>query len=633
MLDFLELEETVGRAWHRLIGKTASWPQYPDQAVKLADIRQRLAICFRGFGGDIAVQIAPARARTSEHRLGLRQRMALGEEKLNHPLRDEATLMLPPEIALFPDQRLNYDLYVWLAGYMAVMPMYLTAIPDDPLRRDLASLDSATETTLKTCALFPGLQDRYARLCDAVLVARPKRPLNQLEQLVEQRILSLLKEGAGLPNFSFAAIFPHRAPAGYLPILPVPLWPGLIRRDETASRSDADEPVRNSNAEGVETGRQIAQREKQDSRQTDRSPFILNRFEKILAMAEMVSVDRPSDDSDEQSAKSADELDDLTLGERKGKPAARFRFDLDLPPEAVDHSLLTAKLTYPEWDYRKASYLQDHCSVLAAPVQDRDEALELDDEARSLVRKVRRQFEILRPGREMMRAQLDGNDLDLDAVVRSRCDFAAGGQGSERVHLMSRPQANDLAVTILVDVSLSTDAWVDNRRVLDVEKEALLVLANGIAACGDRCSILTFTSRRRAWVRVETVKDFDEPFGKTVEHRIAALKPGFYTRMGAAMRHATAKLSEQHNRKKLLLLLTDGKPNDVDHYEGRFALEDTRRAVSEARTKGINVFAVTVDREANAYLPALFGHGGYSLIAKLSKLPAALPAIYRMLAG
>jgi len=633
MLDFLELEETVGRAWHRLIGKTGSWPQYPDQAVKLADIRQRLAICFRGFGGDIAVQIAPARARTSGHRLGLRQRMALGEEKLNHPLRDEATLMLPPKIALFPDRRLNYDLYVWLAGYMAIMPTDLAAMPDDPLRRDLASLDVAADTTLKTCTLFPGLQERYARLCDAVLAARPKRPLNQLEQLVEQRILSLLKEGAGLPDFSLATIFPHRAPAGYLPILPVPLWPGLIRRDETASRSDADEPVRNSNAAGVETGRQIAQREKQDNRQTDRSPFILNRFEKILAMAEMVSVDRPSDDSDEQSAKSADELDDLTLGERKGKPAARFRFDLDLPPEAVDHSLLTAKLTYPEWDYSKASYLQDHCSVLAAPVQDRDEAVELDDEARSLVRKVRRQFEILRPGREMMRAQLDGNDLDLDAVVRSRCDFAAGGQGSERVHLMSRPQANDLAVTILVDVSLSTDAWVDNRRVLDVEKEALLVLANGIAACGDRCSILTFTSRRRAWVRVETVKDFDEPLSKTVEHRIAALKPGFYTRMGAAMRHATAKLSEQHNRKKLLLLLTDGKPNDVDHYEGRFALEDTRRAVSEARTKGINVFAVTVDREANAYLPALFGHGGYSLIAKLSKLPASLPAIYRMLAG
>ncbi|HHV66906.1 MAG TPA: VWA domain-containing protein, partial [Ochrobactrum intermedium] len=452
-----------------------------------------------------------------------------------------------------------------------------------------------------------------------------------LERQVEERILVLLKQGAGLPDDSIPTIFPHCAPASYLPALPVPLWPELIRREETAPRDSDDHPVPGSKVDGVETGRQIANREKQDPRLADRSPFILNRFEKILAMAEMVSVDRPTDDSDEQNAKSADELDDLTLGERKGRPAARFRFDLDLPPEAIDRTALTAGLTYPEWDYRKASYLQDHCHVLAAPAQARDVPMELDDEAMSLVRRVRRQFEILRPGRELMRAQLDGNDLDLDAVVRSRCDFAAGGQGSDRVHLMSRPKANDLAVTILVDVSLSTDAWIDNRRVLDVEKEALLVLANGIAACGDRCSIQTFTSRRRSWVRVETAKDFDEAFGPAVEHRIAALKPGFYTRMGAAIRHSTAKLAEQPNRKKLLLVLTDGKPNDVDHYEGRFALEDSRRAVQEARARGVNVFAVTVDREASSYLPALFGRRNYALVARLSKLPFALPAIYRIM--
>lgn len=633
MLDFLELEETVGRAWHRLIGKTGSYPHYPDQAIKLSDIRHRLAICFRGFGGDIAVQIAPSRARTSRHRLGLRQRMALGEEKLAQPLRDEATLMLPSEIALFSDPALNYDLYVWLVGYMAVMPNEPAVSTDDLLLRDLAAIDVAAKTAAKVCTFYPGLEERYARLCKAVLQARPKRPLNRLEQMVEERLLSVLKVGAGLPDTSLPAIFPHQAPAGYLPTLPVPLWPGFIQRDETPSRNTEDEPVRASLAEGVNTGHQIAQREKQDERLADRSPFILNRFEKILAMAEMVSVDRPSDDSDEQNAKSADELDELMLGNRKGRPAARFRFDLDLPPEAVEHSELNAKLTYPEWDYRKATYLRDHCSVLTAPVREGEEAIELDDEARSLVRRVRRQFEILRPGRELMRAQLDGSDLDLDAVVRARCDFAASSQGNERVHLLSRPRTNDLAVTILVDVSLSTDAWVDNRRVLDVEKEALLVLANGIAACGDRCSILTFTSRRRSWVRVETVKDFDEAFSTKIEHRIASLKPGYYTRMGAAMRHATAKLTEQHNRKKLLLVLTDGKPNDVDHYEGRFALEDTRRAVSEARASGINVFAVTVDSEANAYLPALFGHGGYSLVGKLARLPAALPAIYRMLAG
>ncbi len=153
----------------------------------------------------------------------------------------------------------------------------------------------------------------------------------------------------------------------------------------------------------------------------------------------------------------------------------------------------------------------------------------------------------------------DGTDLDLDAVVRSRCDLAAGGQGSDRVHLMSRPQANDLAVTLLVDVSLSTDAWVDNRRVLDVERRRFWFWQNGIAACGDRCSILTFYFPPPFMGAVETVKDFDESFRPTVEHRIATLKPGFMPVWALPCGTQRQKLAEQPNRKKLLLLLTDGK--------------------------------------------------------------------------
>lgn len=220
MLDFLELEETIGRARHRLIGKTGSWPHYPQHAVQLGDIRQKLAICFRGFGGDVAVQIAPARARTSGHRLGLRQRMALGEEKLSQPLRDEATLMLPPEIALFPDRTLNYDLYVWLTGYMAVMPTEVGELPHDPLRRNLAALAVASDTVAKTCRIFPGLQKRYARLCEAVLAVRPKRPLYGLEQQVEERILALLKQGAGLPDDSLLRSFRIAHPRAICPPCP-----------------------------------------------------------------------------------------------------------------------------------------------------------------------------------------------------------------------------------------------------------------------------------------------------------------------------------------------------------------------------------------------------------------------------
>lgn len=270
--------------------------------------------------------------------------------------------------------------------------------------------------------------------------------------------------------------------------------------------------------------------------------------------------------------------------------------------------------------------------MLAGAASERGETWAPDESMRRHIRQVRRRFEILRPRHELLYAQADGHDLDLDALVRARCDLRAGSGALDRVHVAMRPQGHDLAVTLLVDVSLSTDAWVDGYRVLDVEKEALLVLAHGLSACGEHHSILTFTSRRRAWVRLETVKAFGEPMSVAVERRIGALRPGYYTRIGAAVRHASAELARQPQRKKLLLVLTDGKPNDVDHYEGRFAVEDTRKSVQEARRLGMAVFGVTIDATAQSYFPTLFGRGGYAIVGNIKRLPAALPAIYRQVA-
>ncbi|MBP2445071.1 nitric oxide reductase activation protein [Rhizobium leguminosarum] len=226
---------------------------------------------------------------------------------------------------------------------------------------------------------------------------------------------------------------------------------------------------------------------------------------------------------------------------------------------------------------------------------------------------------------------MDGDELDVEAVVRSRVDMLATGQPDDRIYESARPAAHELATSILVDVSLSTDSWIDNRRVLDVEMQALDVFARGLDACGDSFAIHTFTSRRRNWVRVETIKGFDEKFSAATARRIASLKPGYYTRMGAAIRHVSTQLDRHGARKRLLLILTDGKPNDVDNYEGRFALEDCRKAVIEARGRGQAVFAVTVDQNAGDYLPAIFGREGFSLISNIAKLPSALPSIYRTL--
>jgi nitric oxide reductase NorD protein len=633
MLDFLELEETVGHFWHRLVGRAASYPRYPELGVSLDEMRAPLAVFFRGLGGEFGVQLAGTAARASSHRMRLSQRIGIAEERLEQPGRDAATLFLPPRIELFPSSALNRSLYLWLAAYFAHVPTDPIR-ESDPLRRDLLVLGRARDTVERVLAECPGLIAPYNDLGLALLEARPRRSLPRAESRIEEIVLALLCEtdrASSLLRDAMADMPGLRAPSGYQPFLPVPLWGDTWAREAGEPMRNSDDPAGPSDLAASDTRKRFAARREADQAQRG-DPFILNRFEKILAMAEMVNVSRPSDDDEDENAEKAlDETEEIPLSKHHGKPATRLKFDLDLPPEAVDTSSLTADLTYPEWDYTRRTYLPKCCRVLAARASEQGESWEPDAEARRRIRRVRRQFEALRPKHEVLRAQADGAELDVDALVRAQTDLRSGGRGSDRVYLASRRQAHDLAVTLLVDVSLSTDAWIDDRRVLDVEKEALLVLAHGLAACGDSHSIMTFTSRRRSWVRVETVKDFDEPMNDAVARRISALKPGYYTRIGAGIRHATAKLAERPNRQRLLLVLTDGKPNDIDHYEGRFGIEDTRRAVMEARRAGVTVFGVTVDREAQSYFPTLFGRGGYAIVGQVAKLPSALPAIYRHL--
>ena len=243
---------------------------------------------------------------------------------------------------------------------------------------------------------------------------------------------------------------------------------------------------------------------------------------------------------------------------------------------------------------------------------------------------MRKQFEALRPRRKMLSRQFDGGELDLDEVVRAAADRLACGQGGERLYRDARNEDRDLAVAVLLDASRSTESSVHGQPVIAVAREALVALARGLDACGDQVGLYAFSSLRRDRVFVDVCKTFDEPFDGCVDARIAALKPGFYTRLGAAIRHVSFRLGERANAKKLLLVITDGKPNDLDHYEGRFGVEDTRRAVHEARRQGQAVFAITVDAQARAYLPSLFGRSGFALVPapeRLTKLCRLYTAI------
>ena len=636
MLELFEPEEFIGRHWHRLVGGRSSLPRHPDAAVTLESIRPRLGVFFRGLGGDRGVRLAAAARASSGHRLSVLERIGLGTERLERPALDGDVLQLPAALDVFPDAALNERLYEWLAAYFAHAEA-AGEPPADPLRADVWALRQAQATTARVLARWPGLARLHAELCAALLATRPKRSLPKEEAAVEAAVLALLGAGGGgavldasVPLDRFAA------PVGYKPFLPVPLWGEVagpaVPHGAAAAPDAAVEEGASAPPEG-DGQRRKAMRRDSDQVQRD-DPLILNRFEKLFGLAEMMNIPRPVDDDDEEGARqAADDMEEIALAQHQRKPSTRLKLDLDLAPAAVDAAPLTAVLTYPEWDHRRRAYHPAHCRVVAEPASEEGEDWAPDEAALRRIRQVRRQFEALRPKRTVFTGQPDGDDLDLTALVRRCADHRAGGAGSDRVYQAARNAARDLAVAVLVDTSLSTDGWVDGRRVLDVEKEALLALSNGLNACGDPHAIFAFTSKKRDWVRVQTVKEFDEPLSARVQRRVQALKPGHYTRMGAALRHTAARLAERPNRHRLLILLSDGKPNDVDHYEGRYGIEDTRVAIQEARRQGIALFGITVDAEARDYFPYLFGRGGYAIFPQVTHLTKALPALYRQVVG
>lgn len=641
MFEWLEFEEKVGRFWHRWVSsRSASFPSYPEAAVTLESISGPLAVFFRAGGGAGGVAVASIAARASSHRLNLRQRLGLDEEMLDLARVDEENLLLPPKIALFNDPRRNRDLYFWLAAMLAAM----TPVREfkDPLRQNLSAMRQVVAATQAVLDGYPGLRDRHQGLQQSMLKMRPARALPPAEAAIEEVICQLL--GAEQPlspeaaRFHAAVLDPdmslreYRAPQNYRQPLPVPLWANLNHLGTTVgieAEEDSAEPPAPA-SESIQDKRK-AERRRQDQSERD-DPLVFNRFEKILSFAEMVNVNRLVDDEEDENAKSnAEQMDEITLSPNQQRAASQLKIDLDLSPGAAAGDRLCGEHTYHEWNFRKQRYEHDHCRVLSGVHEEEGDNHAHDEQTRRRIRRVKQQFEALRPRREWLRGQVDGSELDMDAVVRAHCDLAAVGENSEGLYMATRAQARDLAVSILVDVSLSTDAWVEDRRVIDIEKEALLVLAHGLATCGDDYSIQSFTSHRRHRVWVNTLKSFDEPMSELTERRIAALKPGHYTRMGAAIRHAAVDLGRRPNRHRLLLVLTDGKPNDSDYYEGRYGIEDTRRAILDARRQELKVFGVTIDRDAQDYIGQLFGRGGYAMVQKPEHLSQALPGIYRQI--
>jgi nitric oxide reductase NorD protein len=283
---------------------------------------------------------------------------------------------------------------------------------------------------------------------------------------------------------------------------------------------------------------------------------------------------------------------------------------------------------YNEWDYRRAGYRTDWCSLsekTLQPVRSGFVAGTLE-KYRPQLNKLRRQFEMLRTRDRFVRRRRHGDDIDLDALIEALGDSRAGLTASDRLFVQLLRDERDIAAMFLVDMSNSTEGWVGV-----AVKEALVLLAEAIEVVGDRYGIYGFSGMRRSRSELFHIKHLNESYGAEVQGRIAAIGPKEYTRMGPPIRHLTKKLQETQSVVRLLVVISDGKPEDYDDYKGQYAIEDTRKALLEARGCGVHSFCITIDKSAHDYLAHMFGRGNYIFVDEVLSLPAKMAEMYRLL--
>jgi nitric oxide reductase NorD protein len=283
---------------------------------------------------------------------------------------------------------------------------------------------------------------------------------------------------------------------------------------------------------------------------------------------------------------------------------------------------------YNEWDYRRNHYRKHWCVLREVDVPPVDEPFVARTRHKyaGLIHGLRKTFEALRGEEKRLKKQIHGDNVDFDALVEAWADMHTGRELSERLFTKLHKLERNIAVIFMVDMSGSTKGWIN-----DAERESLVLLCEALEVLGDRYAIYGFSGMTRKRCDLYRIKRFDEPYGELAQRRIAGIQPKDYTRMGVTIRHLTKLLGEVEARTKLLITLSDGKPDDYDGYRGEYGIEDTRQALIEAKRAGIHPFCITIDTEARDYLPHMYGAVNWTLIDDVRKLPLKVSDIYRRL--
>ena len=287
---------------------------------------------------------------------------------------------------------------------------------------------------------------------------------------------------------------------------------------------------------------------------------------------------------------------------------------------------------YHEWDYNSQSYRPDWVSVYEA-LHPSGNAADIDRllaKHGALAKRLKKMLDLLKPQDKVrVRYQEDGSELDLDVALRSLVDYKSGATPDPRINMSYKTSGRNIAVLLLLDLSesLNEKAAGCDQTILELSQEAVSLLAWAIEKLGDPFAIAGFHSNTRHDVRYLHIKGYSENWDDRVKGRLAAMKAGYSTRMGAAMRHAAHYLEKQQADKKLMLILTDGEPSDVDSKDGRILIEDARQAVKELDRQGVYAYCINLDHKADEYVADIFGKQ-YTIIDRVAQLPEKLPTLF-----
>ena len=678
-----EAEDVItDAARHATIYAQALWRRHRPASkvpvpLHLADVAPRLDLLMTAvFGRSFALRVAQPPATPSlVGRLLLRHQ--LPPVRLAFPATDGRSIWLPAFFTPSEPEAAAIARFRTLALLQAVRAERGSAeqLPDSgpSLARELYLLLEARAADDALVRLLPGMANALLTLRREALLQRPR--LNTFTaslQPIERLVQALLVPDS---TQAFTAALPIGIPADTfaLPATPTQvwqqaqtlstalggaaasalhgtrllwrdLWTGDLRKPPATTRASSSD-TNDSDEDDTDTkpprsarmSRRPEVREGDDEENDDKpGAWMVQTAQPHEQAEDPMGLQRPTDRDEtiaaEDFSDALSELPEARLVSAPGKP--KEILISDDPPDARHKRELTGKpgeapdrRHYPEWDWRVGSYRDPGATVLLLPAPAGPQQWVDDTLAKrsAMLHEIRRRFELLRAQRVRVRKQLDGDEIDLQAYIDSHADFRAGLPMAQRLYQSERRSRRDMAIMLLVDVSGSTDGWIAaDRRIIDVEREALLLVCIALDGMAEPYSVLAFSGEGPQAVVVRSVKRFDEPHDSTVAQRIAGLEPEHYTRAGAALRHASALLMKQPAEHRLLLLLSDGKPNDIDDYDGRYGVEDLRQAVTEAKLQGISPFCLTIDRQAANYLPAVFGPNHYALLPRPELLPNVL---------